>query len=68
MVRSEPLCLSPIYRARAVYEHLDFFIFQHTQNRQLGEREERFAEFDKKKCVGLELLTAPLILQSAYTP
>ncbi len=47
-----PLCLFPIYRTRAVYEHVQ------TQNRQLADREEIFDEFDKK-CIGLELQTPP---------
>ncbi len=38
----ETLCLFPVYRARAVYEHQTFFSF-HTQN-----REETISEFDKK--------------------
>ncbi len=37
---------------------LDLFS-AHTQNGQLVDHEEMFAEFDKK-CIGLELLTAPL--------
>ncbi len=45
VARSEPLCLFPIYRAWAVYEHWIFFP-AHTQNRQLAGCEEIFCEFD----------------------
>ncbi len=56
-------CLFPIYRPRAVYEHQ--ISFQRTQNGQLADREEIFAEFDKK-CIGLELQTTPVIMSHKY--
>lgn len=52
------LCF-PVYTARAVFKHQVLFS-AHTQNRQLADREEVVAEFDKQ-CVGLESVTAPLI-------
>ena len=57
MALSEPLCLFPIYRARAVFEHWSFFSFflAKTLNEQL---EEQYAEFDKM-CMGLISQTAP---------
>ena len=53
----------PIYRARAAYGHHFFSV--HTQNGQLADLEEIFAEFDKK-CIGLESLTLLLILNEAF--
>ncbi len=41
-----------------MYEHRTFFS-AHTQNGQPADREEIFAEFDKK-CIGLDLQTTPL--------
>ncbi len=43
MALPESLCLFPVYRARAVYEHQTFFSV-HTQNRKLVDREEIFSE------------------------
>ena len=42
MAQSDPLCLFPIYRARAVYEHC-FFMNKKLMG-QLDDREEIFAE------------------------
>ncbi len=39
----EPLCLFPIYRASAVYEHWTF-VSAHTQNVKLADREKIFSE------------------------
>ncbi len=41
-----------------MYEHQIFFL-AHTQNRELVDREEIFAEFDKN-FIGLEMQTTPL--------
>ncbi len=42
----ELLCLFPVYRARAVYEHWTFFSAR-TQNGKLAGREEILSEFGK---------------------
>lgn len=60
VVRSEPLCLLPIYRVRAVYEHQIY-----SQRAHSSYHEEIFAEFHKK-CIGLETLPAPLIGSVLY--
>ncbi len=65
ILQSEPLCLFPIYRARAMYEHWTFFQCTH-RNGQLVDHEETFAEFDKK-CIGLELQTTPLSLTAVVS-
>ncbi len=44
MALPKTLCLFPVYRARAVYEHQIFFS-AHTQNGKLADREEIFSEF-----------------------
>ncbi len=58
MALPETLCLFPVYKGRAVYEHRTVFSV-HTQNGTIADREEKFSEFDKK-CIGLESYTAPL--------
>ena len=50
MPQSVSLCLFPIYRARDVSEHWEFF-GAHTLNEQLDDRVEQFAEFGKKRSV-----------------
>ena len=57
MVRSEPLCLFPIHRARTVYKRQSFSV--HTENRQLKDPEEHLSESDKR-CIGLEWQRVPL--------
>ncbi len=60
---SNVVCLSPVHlQSQGCVRTLDFFSAR-TQNGKQADREEMFAEFDKKssQSIGLESLTAPLM-------
>ncbi len=58
VAQSKPLCL----QSKGCVWTPDFFS-AHTENAQLADRKEIFAEFDKK-CIGLELQITPLNTKS----